>query len=100
MQQPQGNNNERKRYWRANLPTSGSYTIDPRNTRFADPATDPGRWEIWQHIWECRNFADYFARAPKRATKHMPSGTQTVTPESEMVYALALRYVIPGTDAR
>lgn len=100
MQQPQGNSNERKRYWRANLPTSGSYTIDPRGTRFADPATDSGRWEIWQHIWACRNFADYFAKAPRSATKNTRSGSHPITRESEMAYALALRYVLPGTNTK
>jgi hypothetical protein len=95
MKPTEGTYSERKRYWNNHYPTHGSYTIDRRaGIRCAEE--DPGRWRIWQHIWECRTFQDYHSKAPWETVTQTPRcKPHRVTRKMEMVYCLAMGYVIP-----
>lgn len=64
---------------------SGAYHVVRRTTNESSNGGDPGKWEIWKHIWECNTFEDFFKKAPAKALKK--SGT-VITPASEMNYAI------------
>jgi hypothetical protein len=64
---------------------TGEYHVARRTTNDSSNGGDAGKWEIWQHIWTCTTFEDFFAKAPAKAQKK--SGT-IITPASEMNYAI------------
>lgn len=64
---------------------TGEYHVARRTTNESSNGGDAGKWEIWEHIWNCTTFEEFFAKAPAKAQKK--SGT-IITPASEMNYAI------------
>lgn len=71
---------------------TGAYVVAKKASSPSITGGDTGKWEIWQHIWTCRSFEEYFAKAPAKAQKK--SGT-IITAASEMSYAVRSGFVQP-----
>ena len=72
------------------VPKTGKYRIVRRPTSGSVNGAHPGKWEIWQHIWECTSFEEYFAKAPAKAVK---SEKTIITACSQMRWALKMGWV-------
>lgn len=46
---------------------------------------DAGKWEIWQHVWNCASFEEFFAAAPVKA---VTKTGRVITASSEINWAL------------
>jgi len=75
---------------------TGEYHIT-KHTKQGGPTMggDEGMWLIWQHIWNCTTFEDYFAKAPAKGVKSGGKGS-TISAASEMAYAVRSGFVKPG----
>ncbi len=73
-------NDEYGQLWRENNPTNGG---------------DAGMWEIWQHIWNCTSFEDYFAKCPAKGIKSGGKGS-AISASSEMNYAVRSGFIVLG----
>lgn len=88
-----------KRTTRANKGSlAGAYTVTTKgvNTLKAVEQSDPGRWEIVQHIIANGDFAAYSKAAPQKAVKKVGSIT---TAAAEMTYAVRSGWVVPVATA-
>lgn len=56
--------------------------------------TDPGKWAIWQHVWACHSFEEFFLKAPKAQVTRTG---RYVTARSEMRWAVERGWVKMGT---
>lgn len=69
----------------------GAYTVEKKGLK-ASEETDPGKWAIWQHIWTCTSFEEYFAKAPKKAVTRT---NRVITASSEIRWALKSKWIKP-----
>jgi hypothetical protein len=46
---------------------AGGYQVAKRPASPSVNGGDEGKWEIWQHVWNCVSFEEYFAAAPAKA---------------------------------
>lgn len=61
---------------------------------------DEGKWAIWQHVWACTSFEDYFAKAP---AKSVTKTNRVITAASEIGWALKsgwIKPVVKGEEAQ
>jgi hypothetical protein len=72
---------------------SGAYYVAKKSTSASVSGGDEGKWAIWQHIWNCSSFEEYFAKCPPKSTKK--SGT-IISAASEMNYAVRTGMIVPG----
>lgn len=72
----------------------GAYTVEKKGVKCTEE-TDPGKWAIWQHIWACSSFEEYFQKAPKKAVTRTG---RVITASSEMRWALKSKWVKPVSN--
>lgn len=53
---------------------------------------DPDKYEIWQHVWNCGSFEEYFQKAPK---KGVTKTGRVITAASEMRWAVKCGWIVP-----
>ncbi len=68
---------------------SGAYTV-AKKAGVADK--DEGKWAIWQHVWSCTSFEEYFAKAP---TKSVTATGRLITASSEINWAVKSGWIVP-----
>lgn len=78
------------------VPRTGKYKVNKRTTNPSSNGGDAGKWAIWEHIWSCTSFEEYFTKAPAKSTK--ASGT-VITASSEMLYAMKNGWIVLDTEA-
>lgn len=54
--------------------------------------TDPGKYEIWQHVWTSDSFEQYFHAAPKKA---VTKTGRIITAASEIRWAIKAGWIKP-----
>lgn len=70
-------------------PRTGAYKVAKRA---GNAEADAGKWEIWQHVWSCTSFDDYFAKAP---AKGVTKTGRVITAASEMGWAIKSGWIVP-----
>ncbi len=77
---------------------TGAYHINAKGkaTLANVQATDPGRWEIVQHILACSTVESFLKASPAKAVKKVGSLT---TASTEFNYAVRSGWVVPGVAA-
>lgn len=73
----------------------GPYQVVDKSRLQATPTSDPGKWSIWQRIWECRSFEDLARECPG------PAFTRTqrrITWQSEAMHAIKCGWIIPLSE--
>lgn len=58
--------------------------------------TDPGKWAIWQHVWACGSFEEFFATAP---AKGVTKTGRVITARSEIQWAMKSGWIKPVAAA-
>lgn len=69
----------------------GAYTVEKKGVKCSEE-TDPGKWAIWQHVWSCSSFEEYFAKAPK---KQVTRTGRVITATSEIRWAIKSKWIKP-----
>lgn len=69
----------------------GAYVVVKQGVK-CTPETDPGKHAIWQHVWACDSFEQYFATAP---AKGVTKTGRVITARSEMQWAVKSGWVKP-----
>lgn len=72
---------------------TGAYHVAKRPGTKSTEASDPAKWEIWQHIWGCRTFEEFYKNAPEKASR---SSGKPITRQSELNWALKQGWIVPG----
>lgn len=70
-------------------PRTGAYKVAKRA---GSAEADPGKWEIWQHVWTCTSFEEFFAKAP---AKGVTKTGRVITASSEMSWAIKSGWIVP-----
>lgn len=70
----------------------GNYVVVKQGVKCTEE-TDPGKWAIWQHVWACNSFEEYFQKAPKKAVTRTG---RVITAASEMRWAVKSKWVKPA----
>lgn len=70
-------------------PRTGAYKVAKRS---GSMEADPGKWEIWQHVWACSSFEEYFAKSP---AKGVTKTGRVITAASEMGWAIKSGWIVP-----
>lgn len=73
-------------------PLTGAYVVANRNGSKCTAESDPDKWQIWQHIWTCNTFEEYFSKAPKKGTT---AKGRVITASSEMLWAVKSGWIKP-----
>lgn len=64
------------------VPRTGEYEVVKKA---GNAETDEGKWAIWEHVWACGSFEEYFAKAP---AKSVTKTGRVITASSEIGWAL------------
>lgn len=72
-------------------PLQGAYEVVKKGVKCTEE-TDAGKWEIWQHVWNCTSFEQYFAQAP---AKGVTKTGRVITARSEMQWAVKSGWIKP-----
>lgn len=72
----------------------GAYVVVKKGLK-CDEATDPGKWAIWQHVWGCGSFEEFFQKAPK---KGVTKTGRVVSATSEIRWALKSGWIKPASN--
>lgn len=70
-------------------PRTGAYKVVKRA---GVAEADAGKWEIWQHVWSCSSFEEYFEKAP---AKGVTKTGRVITAASEMSWAIKAGWIVP-----
>lgn len=70
-------------------PRTGAYKVAKRS---GSMEADAGKWEIWQHVWACSSFEEYFAKSP---AKGVTKTGRVITAASEMGWAIKSGWIVP-----
>jgi hypothetical protein len=70
---------------------AGPYTVVKQGVK-CTADSDPDKFEIWQHVWTCHSFEEYFAKAPK---KGVTKTGRIITASSEMRWAVKCGWIKP-----
>ena len=70
-------------------PRTGAYKVAKRS---GSMETDAGKWEIWQHVWSCSSFEEYFTKSP---AKGVTKTGRVITAASEMGWAIKSGWIVP-----
>lgn len=54
---------------------------------------DPGKWAIWEHVWACSSFEDFFKAAPAKSTT---ATNRVISASSEIQWALKSGWIKAG----
>lgn len=82
-----GANNKRKAATASKL--TGEYEVVKKA---GNAEADEGKWAIWQHVWACKSFEEFFAKAP---AKGVTKTNRVVTAASEIGWALKSGWIKP-----
>lgn len=69
----------------------GNYIVVKRGLK-CDASTDPEKFNLWQHVWTCASFEEYYANAPKKAVTRTG---RIITAASEMAWAIKSGWIKP-----
>lgn len=64
------------------VPRTGAYDVAKKA---GNAEADEGKWAIWQHVWTCTSFEEFFAKAP---AKSVTKTGRVITASSEIGWAL------------
>lgn len=78
----------------SNSELKGAYEVVKRGLK-ASEESDPGKWAIWQHIWNCTTFEEYFAKAPKKSVTRT---NRVITASSEIRWAIKSKWIKPVSN--
>lgn len=73
-------------------PLTGAYRVVNKNGLKCTPESDPGKWKIWEQVFNNTTFEQYFAKAPQ---KSLTRTNRIITAGSEMRWALKCGWVVP-----
>lgn len=83
--------NKAKTARKASSKLAGEYVVVKKGLK-CDESSDPEKFKIWKHIWECNTFEQYFENAPK---KGVTKTQRVITAASEMGWAVKCGWVVP-----
>lgn len=69
----------------------GRYKVAKRGLK-CTVEQDPEKFALWQHVWNCTSFEEYYAKAPKKAVTRTG---RIITAASEMAWAIKSGWVVP-----
>lgn len=75
------------------VPRTGKYKVAKRPASGSVNGDDAGKWEIWQHVWNCTSFEEYFAKAPAKGATSATN--RIITASMEMNWALKSGWIVP-----
>ena len=70
---------------------SGAYEVAKRPNSPSVTGGDAGKWEIWEHVWACNTFEEFFAKAPKKT--FTTATNRMITPSMEINWALKCGWI-------
>ena len=73
---------------------AGPYYVAKKPNSSSATGGDAGKWEIWQHVWACNTFEEFFAKAPQKATTSATN--RLITPAMEIRWALKQGWIVAG----
>lgn len=75
---------------------TGAYRVAKRGLK-CTVESDPAKFALWQFVWECKSFEEYFAKAPAKAVTRT---NRIITATSEMLWAVKCGWIVPvGNEA-
>lgn len=74
------------------VPRKGKYKVANKPASPSVTGNDAEKWKIWQHVWDCTSFEEYFAKAPAKGQKATGS---MISASGEMSYALKMGWIVP-----
>jgi hypothetical protein len=76
---------------------TGAYTVGPKKCGLkATPDTDAGKHSIWQHVFTCSSFEEFFSKAPAKA---VTKTGRVITAYSEINWAIKSGWIAPVQQA-
>jgi hypothetical protein len=72
---------------------AGAYTVVKKS---GVAEKDEGKWAIWQHVWSCTTFEEFFAKAP---TKSVTKTDRVISAASEINWAIKSGWIAPAEQA-
>lgn len=73
-------------------PLTGAYVVVRKDGLRCTQESDPEKYALWQYVFGCSTFEEYFAKAPKKAVTRTQ---RIITASSEMLWALKQGWVKP-----
>lgn len=70
----------------------GAYEVVCKTKLKCTAESDPDKWAIWQHIWECNSFEEFFNKAPAKGARR--SG-KPISAASEIRWAVERGWIKP-----
>lgn len=80
---------------KASMRLTGAYKVVNKNGFKGNEQSDPGKWQIWQHVFNCATFEEYFAKCPP---KGVTKTGRIITASSEMLWAVKSGWIKPVAD--
>jgi hypothetical protein len=91
-----GQNNRKQRAPRGNgAAQQGAYKVVNRNGLKCTAESDPEKFALWQFIFNCNTFEQYYAQAPKKAVTRT---NRIITAASEMGWAIKCGWIVPVSN--
>lgn len=69
---------------------TGAYVVKKQGVK-CSAETDAGKWEIWQHVWACQSFEEFFAKCPAKGVTSKTN--RVITARSEILWALKSKWI-------
>lgn len=70
---------------------SGAYKVAKQGLKCTQEQ-DPEKYAMWQFVWTCTSFEEYFAKAPAKA---VTKTGRIITAASEMAWAVKSKWIVP-----
>lgn len=77
---------------RPNGKLQGGYIVVRKDGLRCTQESDPEKFALWQHVWNCNTFEQYFKEAPAKAVTRTG---RIITASSEMLWAIKCGWVKP-----
>lgn len=74
---------------------TGAYRVVNSKGLKCTEASDPEKYALWQFVWQCKTFEEYYAKAPKKAVTRT---NRIITAASEMAWAIKSGWVMPVSN--
>lgn len=71
---------------------SGAYKVVRKDGLRCTQESDPEKFALWQFVWNCNTFEEYFAKAPAKAVTRTG---RIITASSEMLWAIKCGWIVP-----
>lgn len=72
---------------------AGAYYVAKKPTSASVLGGDAGKWEIWQHVWNCASFEEFFKAAP---AKGVTSTNRPISASTEINWAVKSGWIVAG----